>query len=146
MKNKLHLKLKIIDKKYPVYIDHVKFINCAIIEFEITNHTKLFDDWEDRSLLVFSELRKTKYDDGCFLIFTASSGIADELDWRGINLSHEKDNIIWKFRFNLKDYYFCFDKSEYITEIKNMEKKLKDLFKGIKLEPTQVFFPEEWEN
>ncbi len=143
MQNNLNLKLKLIDKTDSIYIDSVKFTNSAIIKFDIRNHTKLIDDWEDRSLLVFSELKKTKYKEGCFLIFTAASGIADEMDWRGINVIHENDCIVWRFRYDLTDYCFCFDKEKYIAEIEKIEIKLKNLKVDIKLEPTQVFFPED---
>ncbi len=71
------------------------------------------------SVIYFQALQNSANKEGKHLIFTCSCGVADCGGWDYVQVTHKDNKIIWQFEYG-KDYYFEFEKENYIKEIKRL--------------------------
>ncbi len=71
------------------------------------------------SVINFKALQNSITKEGKHLIFTCSCGVADCGGWDYVQVTHKDNKIIWQFKYG-KDYYFEFEKENYIKEIKRL--------------------------
>ena len=93
----------------------------------------------DLNIAYFNELNKSITENGSYLIFTCSCGIADCGGWDKVKVIHFENSIQWQFEYE-NNYKFKFDKNLYIGEIKRMEFELK--LNNTKMYPQNIIDPE----
>jgi hypothetical protein len=139
----LPLQLEILEPNATHTIDGITFRQAAFVvaseDSEIAHLLRV-----NESVIVLSELVRSMFSSGRYLIFTSASGIADDGGWEGIYVTHICDEVIWTFEYDEVKYDWHFQISSYMATIENIKSQLKHLPKNFLLEPSQVVFPEEW--
>ena len=127
--------------KYIEYsiIDGILFENAVFVNI-IINSIKV--NITEDTLSIASELIKSSKGSGQYLIFTSISGIADELGWNYINVTHKHNVINWYFEYENQIYNYNFSKIQYIDIIYNLEQKINNIPNKFHVEPSEVVFPE----
>lgn len=143
--NEIKLSLYVMNNGETLIVDGIDFKSAAFIKIDFKPTQKNIKDDLDDSLLVFSELLKSLDKDGSYLIFTSASGIADDGGWSGVRVEHKNDSILWEFFAGENFYKIELEKKTYIEQINRINREIALLPKNILLEPSQVFYPEEWE-
>lgn len=144
--NIIELNLHHVANDDSLMIDGILFRNAAFVRLLIDGNESTTYKYLDVSLIVFSELVRSLTCNGCYLIFTSASGIADDGGWEGVKVNYNNNGTVsWEFIIEDKKYYFEFPECEYRNAIQALEKKINNLPEDIKLEPTEVFFPESWD-
>ena len=139
--NILGLSIKLVHENSSIELSHIPFENSAFIWPTAKSDLKMFVG--DDGLIVPSELEKSTYSSGDYLIFTDVSGIADDGGWDYVQVIHEDKLVYWRFEFNRGQIELVFDLPEYKKEIVGIMNQLELLPKNIIIEPSQVIFPEE---
>ncbi len=91
-------------------------------------------DDKDLNVVYFHALQDSANKEGKHLIFTCSCGVADCGGWDYVQVTHKDDKIIWQFKYN-KNYYFEFEKENYIKEIKKLAYKSSTFEPKLVVEP-----------
>lgn len=143
--NRLSLNTKIITADERLVIDGIEFNNAVLIKLSIDDVSSEKLGNLDSALVVFSELQKSLSGSGCYLIFTSASGIADDGGWEGVDVNFSSDKVNWDFIVEDSSYHYEFDFQEYEREILSLSKELSRLRTKYEVEPTEVFFPESWD-
>jgi len=138
--NELGLSIKIIQAEASIEINHIAFENSAFIWPTDKSDLKLFVD--QGALLVPSELEKSIYSSGVYLIFTDVSGIADDSGWDYIKVTHKNNLAYWEVWFNNSWVELVFDLTLYQKELIEIMNQLKVLPLNIIVQPSQIIFPE----
>lgn len=138
--NKLDLSVKVVQSRDSLEINHIAFENSALIWPRDKSDLKLFVD--QGALLVPSELEKSIYSSGFYLIFTDVSGIADDGGWDYIKVTHENNLVYWEVGFNNGWVELVFDLTVYQKELFETMNQLKILPPNIIVQPSQIIFPE----
>ncbi|MFV7444204.1 hypothetical protein ACNPMZ_16015 [Acinetobacter pittii] len=138
--NKLDLSVKVVQGRDSIEINHIAFENSAFIWPTDKSDLKLFVD--QGALLVPSELEKSIYTSGFYLIFTDVSGIADDGGWDYIKVTHKNNLVYWEVRFNNGWVELVFDLTVYQKELFETMNQLKILPPNIIVQPSQIIFPE----
>jgi len=138
--NKLDLSLKVVQDKDSLELSHIAFENSAIIWPADKSDLKLFVD--QGALVVPSELEKSIYSSGVYLIFTDVSGIADDGGWDYIRVTHKNNLVYWKVWFNNGWVELVFELTVYQKELIAIMNQLKLLPPNISVQPSQIIFPE----
>jgi len=139
--NELGLSIKIIQGEVSIELSYIAFENSAFIWPMDKSDLKLFVD--QGALLVASELEKSIYSPGDYLIFTDASGIAGDGGWNYVKVTHKNNLVYWKVWFNNDWVELAFDLTVYKKELIEVMNKLKGLPPNIILQPSQLIFPEE---
>lgn len=141
MTNKIKFELEVVREYEILILEGIKFSNCSYIKLFIDDiDIRTFDDFDD-VLIVFSELEKSTRTDGKFLVFTCACGIADDGGWNYIDVVHTSNFIVWSFSRE-QEYYYKFDKQEFLGEFVNLKLKIQNL-KEYPLIPEFVVYPED---
>lgn len=143
--NKISFNLKCLDAQETKEIDGIVFSNAVLVELFIDEKPSFSFNFLEYALVVLSELVKSLSGDGCYLIFTSASGIADDGGWEGVDVSFNNGIVTWSFEVDDEDYHFSFDEYEYRNAINELQQKASDLPSALDFEPTEVFFPESWD-
>jgi len=138
--NKLDLSVKVVQSTDSLEINHIAFENSAIIWPRDKSDLKLFVD--QGALVVPSELEKSIYSSGVYLIFTDVSGIADDGGWDYIRVTHKNNLVYWKVWFNNGWVELVFELTVYQKELIAIMNQLKLLPPNISVQPSQIIFPE----
>jgi len=138
--NILGLSVKLVHENSSIELSHIPFENSAFIWPTDKSDLKMFVG--DDGLIVPSELEKSTYSSGNYLIFTDVSGIADDGGWDYVQVIHEDKLVHWRFCFNRGLIELVFDLPKYKKEIVDIMNQLELLPKNIIIEPSQVIFPE----
>ena len=144
--NQLSLNARTIKNDEQLIIDGIEFSHAILIALIIDSIPSEKMKYLDIALVLFSELVRSLSGNGCYLIFTSASGIADEGGWEGVQVEFDGDRVVWDFEVEDETYHFEFDSQQYEREIRSLESKLVALTKEFDLEPAEVFFPETWES
>ena len=121
-------------------LSHIAFENSAFIWPTDKSDLKLFVD--QGALLLPSELEKSIYSSGVYLIFTDVSGIADDGGWDYIRVNHKNNLVYWKVWFNNGWVELVFELTVYQKELIAIMNQLKLLPPNIIVQPSQIIFPE----
>jgi hypothetical protein len=140
--NELGLNIKITQGEASIELSHIPFENSAFIWPTDKSDLKLFVDQD--GLLVPSELEKSIYSSGDYLIFTDISGIADDGGWTYVKVVHVNNLVYWEILFNNTLVELAFNLTTYQKELTEIMNKLKELPPNIILQPSQIVFPEKW--
>lgn len=139
--NELGLSIKIIQAEASIELSHISFENSAFIWPTDKSDLNFFID--QGALLVPSELEKSIYSSGDYLIFTDVSGIADDGGWTYAKVVHVNNVVHWEILFNNDLIELVFDLTTYQKELTEIMNKLKGLPSNIILQPSQIVFPED---
>ncbi len=142
--NQIEFKLKYVDINSSFIIDGIIFNDIYYIDIFIDNKNirDFNEDFYD-VMIFFSELKKSIYKAGKYLIFTCASGIADDGGWEGVNVINKKETIEWSFYHGERTYLYKFSKRDILMKIDNLKIIINEQIYE-KLEPKNVDFPEEW--
>jgi hypothetical protein len=124
-------------------IDGIEFESAAFIVPNQNTALGKIDALKD-ALIVPNELKNSLNGSGKYLIFTNASGIADDGGWTGVNVEYDGSLVHWGFFAEDKKINLTFDRDGYRSAIETVINKIDKLPNGIDLEPSQVFFPENW--
>jgi len=138
--NELGLSIKIIQGEASIELSHISFENSAFIWPTDKSDLNFFID--QGALLVPSELEKSIYSSGDYLIFTDVSGIADDGGWDYIKVTHKNNLAYWEVWFNNSWVELVFDLTLYQKELIEIMNQLKVLPLNIIVQPSQIIFPE----
>lgn len=138
--NELGLCIKLVQGRTSVELSHIPFENSAFIWPKDKSDLKLFVDQD--GLLVPSELEKSIYSSGDYLIFKDVSGIADDGGWDYVKVTHTNNLVHWKVWFNNDLIELAFDLTTYQKELTEIMNQLKALPQSIIIQPSQIVFPE----
>lgn len=139
--NTINFELTYATRKFPVVIDGFEFTNSTIIDAFIDGISIRKIEGLKDSLIVLSELKRSLTDSGKHLIFTSVIGIADDGGWDGVEIAHKDKTVLWSFETEYHYINWTFDFERYYLEIQ----KIIDI-NPLNLEPSQVVFPESWDN
>ncbi|MCW7494829.1 hypothetical protein ND861_19365 [Leptospira sp. 2 VSF19] len=125
--NKLRLELLVIKENEIYELDGLKFSNSIFLrpiidEQDILNYEEFLG-----SVIVLNQLVQSTNNSGKYLIFTCACGIADDSGWELVNVTKTEDSLFWKFTRNNRQYSYKFELSEYIDQIKLIQKKNRKL-------------------
>lgn len=143
--NKIELNIKIISDADSVTIDGIEFVNAILVKLLIDGLPIEQYKFMDVVLVVFSELLRSLCGNGVYLIFTSASGVADDGGWEGVTVIFENNVVKWNFEAEGKKYHFEFEVDQYKNAIKELERKISSISDSFILEPSEVFFPENWD-
>jgi hypothetical protein len=143
--NNFEIKLRHISSNDKYVVDGLEFNNAVFIKLLIDGKPIESYKFLDVALVVFGELVRSLSGDGWYLIFTSASGIADDGGWEGVEVRYDNGTVVWKFEVEDEIYRFDFHESEYRDAIHELEKKINMLPADLRLEPTEIFFPESWD-
>lgn len=140
--NDIALETCIVTENNLLKFDGITFSNFAYLKLYIDNvdifSTKGFED----TFIVLSELKKSTFNSGSFLIFTSVSGIADDAGWDLVKVMHLKETIRWFFERENEEYQFTFSKKEYLKKIDEIDVFIKKFNFDEILEPGHIIFPD----
>lgn len=94
------------------------------------------------ALLVPSELEKSIYSSGVYLIFTGVYGVADDGSWDYIKVTHKNNLVYWEVWFNNSWVELVFDLTLYQKELIEIMNQLEVLPSNIIVQPSQIIFSE----
>lgn len=143
--NQISLEVRIISDNESLLIDGIEFTNAILIKLMIDGVLSNKLKHMEVSLVVHSELLRSLSGSGRYLIFTAASGIADDGGWDGVDVEIDENLVVWDFEVENIKHHFEFDFFQYEKELQELEKSVVALSSKFDLEPTEIFFPEEWE-
>jgi hypothetical protein len=137
--NTIKLDLDVIQGNDWVEYEGITFSNCAFIKLIIDDIdlVKLTD--YEKGVVVWDEIKKTRFESGDFLILTCLCGIADDGGFQLITVSRNENTVNWTFNDGSKSKWE-FDKNEYDAELIRLENEISKL--SVLLEPKDVLFPE----
>lgn len=138
--NELGLTIRLVQGNVTIELSHIPFENSAFIWPRETSDLKLFFD--DGALIIPSELEQSIHISGDYLIFTDTSGIADDGGWDYVKVNHINNVVQWQVWFNNGLVELVFDFATYQSEIIEIMSQLKRLPQNIVIQPSQVVFPE----
>lgn len=139
--NELGLSIKLVQEEASIELSYIPFENSAFIWPTDKSDLKLFVD--QGGLVVPSELEKSIYSSGDYLIFTDVSGIADDGGWDYVKVIHMNNLVHWEVWFNNDLVELTFDLSKFQKELTEIMNQLKILPPNIIVQPSQIIFPEE---
>ncbi|WP_330924929.1 hypothetical protein [Candidatus Sororendozoicomonas aggregata] len=134
--------IKINDNK-KVVIDGVEFNRGVLVDLKIDNRCCRYFEHMEHSVVVLRELVRSLSGNGCYLIFTSASGIADDGGWEGVTVTYMNDVVNWDFEIEDIEYHYEFDLQQYKKQIMSLELSLEKVINEV--EPTEIYFPESWE-
>lgn len=143
--NRFELKLQTLLGGDSLSIDGIDFTKAILVKLLIDNLAIEKFRFMDVALVVFSELIKSLSGNGCYLIFTSASGIADDGGWEGVSVKSDGVIVYWDFEVEDENYHFEFELSQYEGAIRRLEREIALNSNGLELEPAEVFFPEGWD-
>lgn len=141
-KKAIKFDLRIVSKDDTVKLDGISFSNIAYVTVFVEGVDLFTLEYFYGSFLVFKELKKSIEGSGKYLLFTSVSGIADDAGWDRVNVQHDENTIRWSIERDDSLLLYVFDKNDYLKEVSKLEEKIKNLNKGVGLEPLQVIYPE----
>lgn len=137
--NDIDFKLEVLRDKETFEYENIIYSNCAFIKL-IVDGIDLIRETEDRKgVIVWDELKKTHDNSGDFLILTCVCGIADDAGFNLITVDRNDGMIRWTFNDDT-DIVWEFDKTNYELKLSKLNAQIENL--TVKLEPTNVIFPE----
>lgn len=95
---------------------------------------------DELNVAIFTELERSSYGNGEYLMFNCSCGVADCGGWDKIKVSHNDGIVSWNFEYDDKNYDIKFDLNFYRGEIERFKFEL-DRRKLI-LQPEHIIEPE----
>lgn len=141
--NNLSLSVEILAPGVVRVIDRINFSQAAFIvpaaNSDIDALLKISE-----GLIVADELIRSLDGAGRYLIFTSASGIAGESGWEGVELSYLNEQVSWLLEYNDTQYRWFFQIDNYRSEIEKIKNDISNIPQEVKLEPSQVIFPEDW--
>lgn len=121
-------------------LDGLEFTSCAFVRIGIDGLDLLMNSNFESSVVFFSELERSLYGSGRYLIFTCACGVAEDAGWVEVGVEHQQGKVCWSFERETS-YVFVFDAEQYATEVKNCRTHIESLGSEIVLEPDRVVFP-----
>lgn len=140
--NDICLELKIYSNEMYLNVEGMKFKNIAHVIIKVDGIELLTENVLGLGFLVFDEFVKSSKKDGVFLIFTSVIGVADEGGWDYVHVKHKYNSISWNFERDGNNISYLFSKEEYINYCNKIQNQLKKINSDIKIEPSNVIFPE----
>ncbi len=139
MKNNIKFDLKEVSEGQIMEIDGIIFSNIAYVLVFVDGVNLFTLDFFKGSFLVFKELKNSIAKSGKYLLFTSVAGIAD-MDY--VEVVHKENSVTWNIQIEDTILSYIFDKSDYLTEISLITKKIEYLKSNIKLEPLYIIYLE----
>lgn len=117
----------------------INFNNVAMVHLEINFEDLYTQDWFEYALVNADELIKSIEKSSSYQVITSINGITEEGGWEGVDVKHTIDRIEWTFEGYPEDYYFSFDREDYIEQIQELRNQIQNL-KSFTLKPNNVIF------
>ncbi|MDQ1835627.1 MULTISPECIES: hypothetical protein [Massilia] len=141
--NNLSLSVEVLGPSVVRVVDRINFSQTAFVVPAVDSDIDALLK-SSEGLIVAEELIRSLDGSGRYLIFTSASGIADESGWEGVEVSYLNEQVSWLLEYNDTEYRWFFSIDSYRSEIEKIRDEISDIPQGVKLEPSQVIFPEDW--
>jgi len=137
--NTIKLSLEIIKGKDWVEYENITYQNCAFIKLYIDDIDLVMLTEDEKGIVVWDEIKKSRYESGDYLIITCLCGIADDGGFQLITVTRKEQTVKWNFNDG-SNAEWEFDKNQYDSELFRLENEIQHL--TVPLEPRHVIFPE----
>lgn len=130
------------------HIDGMTFERAVVVSMQIDGQSlaSVLGLDETEAVVVYSELLRSRSEEGTYLIFCGLSGIADDYGWDGVDIAWCEGHVRWMF-INQHDSHISwqFEERQYMAAIEEIEGQILLLPDAVSVKPIHIIFPESWE-
>jgi len=137
--NDLEFKLEVLRDRETFEYEGIIYSDCAFVKLIVDGIDSIKETEDRKGVVVWDELKKTKDNSGDYLILTCVCGIADDARFDLVTVDRGEKTVKWTFN---DDSYIVweFDKADCDLKLSKLNSQIEKLI--VKLEPTNVIFPE----